>query len=180
MASVSPFHSKKSPGVYHTCSNCTAGNNIKRKNKAPGRGGGTLCQRCAQLRRNRKCQLDPYAWFTDLPPYNRSIVQVRFLTENPINRFVQYHAIISCFKIQHLSILMCLRPITFYYVNSQTLLTYYNYCILLFRHNLHLRLKMLYLMVTGTYKTPLWQFCHGVMPCFDINYNSQIYSIQAL
>ncbi len=71
MASVSPFHSKmKNPGVYHTCSNCKLGIIILRKNKAPGRGGGTLCQRCAQLRRNRKCQLDPYAWFTTGSPPN--------------------------------------------------------------------------------------------------------------
>jgi len=55
MASVSPFHSKNNAGVYHTCSNCYVGNNIKRKNKAPGRGGVYLCQRCAQLRQNRKC-----------------------------------------------------------------------------------------------------------------------------
>lgn len=55
MAQVSAFHSKKNPGVYHTCSNCTEGNNIERENKASGTGGGTLCQRCAQLRKDRKC-----------------------------------------------------------------------------------------------------------------------------
>ncbi len=72
MASVSPFHSTdKKSSVYHTCSNCHKGARMsQRKNKAPGRGGGTLCQRCAQLRRNRKCQLDPYAWFTTGSPPN--------------------------------------------------------------------------------------------------------------
>ena len=55
MASVSPFHSKKNTGVYHTCSNCTEGDNIQPENKVPGRGKGTLCKRCEQLRKDRKC-----------------------------------------------------------------------------------------------------------------------------
>lgn len=55
MARVPAFHSKKNPGVYHICSNCTEGNNIERENKTSGTGGGTLCQTCARLRRDRKC-----------------------------------------------------------------------------------------------------------------------------
>ena len=43
MAQVSPFHSKKNPGVYHVCSRCTEGNNIEKENKASGTGGGSLC-----------------------------------------------------------------------------------------------------------------------------------------
>ena len=55
MARVSPFHSKKNPGVYHICSKCTEGNNIERVNKARGTGGGTLCKRCYALRSSGGC-----------------------------------------------------------------------------------------------------------------------------
>jgi hypothetical protein len=36
MAKVAPFHSKKNPGKYHECSNCTEGNNIEKENRAAG------------------------------------------------------------------------------------------------------------------------------------------------
>ncbi len=52
---VAPFHSKKNPGVYHTCSNCTEGNNIEKENKVPGTGGGKLCERCKTLTNDGKC-----------------------------------------------------------------------------------------------------------------------------
>ena len=55
MARVSPFHSKKNPGVYHVCSKCTEGNNIERENKASGTGGGTLCQTCRRLQGEGNC-----------------------------------------------------------------------------------------------------------------------------
>lgn len=55
MATVSPFHSKKYPGVYHVCSNCTEGNNIEPENKTPGTGGGKLCDRCKELQSSGKC-----------------------------------------------------------------------------------------------------------------------------
>ena len=34
MAKVSPFHSKKNPGVYHVCSNCTEGTTSRRRTQA--------------------------------------------------------------------------------------------------------------------------------------------------
>lgn len=52
---VTPFHSKKNPGVYHVCSNCTEGNNIEKENKVQGTGGGNLCHRCAELSNQGKC-----------------------------------------------------------------------------------------------------------------------------
>lgn len=55
MAKVAPFHSKKYPGKYHVCSNCTEGNNIERENKVPGTGGGTLCNRCKDLQAAGNC-----------------------------------------------------------------------------------------------------------------------------
>lgn len=55
MARVSPFHSKKNPGVYHECSSCTVGNNIETENRAQGTGGGTLCSVCSDLIKNSKC-----------------------------------------------------------------------------------------------------------------------------
>ena len=55
MAKVSAFHSKKNPGVYHVCSNCTEGNNIETENKVSGTGGGTLCNRCKDLQASGGC-----------------------------------------------------------------------------------------------------------------------------
>ncbi len=55
MAKVAPFHSKKYPGVYHECSNCTEGNNIEPENWAAGKGDGTLCERCKELQRSGGC-----------------------------------------------------------------------------------------------------------------------------
>lgn len=55
MATVAAFHSKKNPGVYHVCSNCTEGNNIEKENKAPGTGSGTLCDRCKDLKKSGGC-----------------------------------------------------------------------------------------------------------------------------
>jgi hypothetical protein len=55
MAKVAPFHSKKYPGKYHTCTNCTEGNNIEKENKTPGTGGGTKCSRCTELERSGGC-----------------------------------------------------------------------------------------------------------------------------
>lgn len=55
MTKVQPFHSSKNPGVYHTCSNCTEGNNIERKYRTSGTGGGRLCQTCARLQKEGKC-----------------------------------------------------------------------------------------------------------------------------
>ena len=49
MTKVSPFHSKKTPGVYHVSSKCTVGNKIEKENKASGTGGGRLCQICKRL-----------------------------------------------------------------------------------------------------------------------------------
>jgi hypothetical protein len=55
MARVEPFHSKKYPGVYHVCTNCTEGNNIERENKVSGTGGGTMCDHCKKLINEGKC-----------------------------------------------------------------------------------------------------------------------------
>lgn len=55
MVKVSPFHSKKNPGVYHLCSNCTEGNNIEKENRAPGTGGGSLCETCKRLQSDGGC-----------------------------------------------------------------------------------------------------------------------------
>lgn len=55
MASVAPFHSSKNPGVYHTCSKCTEGNNIEAKYKKSGTGGGRLCQTCQRLKTQGTC-----------------------------------------------------------------------------------------------------------------------------
>ena len=55
MMRVSPFHSKKNPGVYHVCSNCTEGNNIEKENKVAGTGGGKLCKHCEDLIKENKC-----------------------------------------------------------------------------------------------------------------------------
>ena len=55
MAKVNPFHSSKNPGVYHTCSNCTEGNNIEAKYKKAGTGGGRKCQTCQRLETNGGC-----------------------------------------------------------------------------------------------------------------------------
>ncbi len=52
---VAPFHSKKYPGVYHVCSNCTEGNNIEVGNKSSGKGNGHLCKRCEKLIKQNKC-----------------------------------------------------------------------------------------------------------------------------
>ncbi len=55
MTRVKPFHNKKNPGVYHVSLKCTLGNNIERENKAPGTGGGTLCQACKRLQLMGQC-----------------------------------------------------------------------------------------------------------------------------
>lgn len=55
MTAVAPFYSKKNKGVYHVCSNCTEGNNIEKENKTRGTGGGRMCQRCKELRKQKKC-----------------------------------------------------------------------------------------------------------------------------
>lgn len=55
MAKVAPFHSSQNPGVYHTCSNCTEGNNIENKYKVNGTGGGSKCDRCAKFEKEGKC-----------------------------------------------------------------------------------------------------------------------------
>jgi len=52
---VAPFHSKKNPGKYHVCTNCTEGNNIEKENKSSGTGGGKLCKRCDKLVKQGKC-----------------------------------------------------------------------------------------------------------------------------
>ena|SRR5689334_11789947 len=46
---VEPFHSSKNPGVYHIYEECFEGDNISIENKAPGTGGGKLCDRCEDL-----------------------------------------------------------------------------------------------------------------------------------
>lgn len=55
MAKVAPFHSKKNPGKYHECSNCTEGNNIEKDNRVSGTGGGTLCSHCSDLIKSGGC-----------------------------------------------------------------------------------------------------------------------------
>ena len=55
MARVSPFHSSKNPGVYHVCSKCYDGNNIEKKYKKAGTGGGSMCQTCKRLLSDGKC-----------------------------------------------------------------------------------------------------------------------------
>ena len=55
MASVAPFHSSKNPGVYHTCSRCTEGNNIEPQYRNPGTGGGRLCSNCQDRQANGTC-----------------------------------------------------------------------------------------------------------------------------
>ena len=52
---VQPFHSSKNPGVYHTCSKCTEGNNIESQNKKSGTGGGHQCSHCKDLQRQGDC-----------------------------------------------------------------------------------------------------------------------------
>lgn len=52
---VGPFHSKKNPGVYHTCSLCTEGNNIESRYRKRGKGGGRKCKRCRSLERKGSC-----------------------------------------------------------------------------------------------------------------------------
>jgi len=42
------YHSAASPGVYHTYANCTKGNNIEKKNRKSGTGGGKLCDECSR------------------------------------------------------------------------------------------------------------------------------------
>ena len=49
MATVAAFYSKKNPNVYHTCSNCTEGNNIEKENKVSGTGNLPKCSRCKDL-----------------------------------------------------------------------------------------------------------------------------------
>ena len=46
---VDSFHSKKNPDVYHVCTDCTEGKDIEKKNKAFGKGGGRICNRCIKL-----------------------------------------------------------------------------------------------------------------------------------
>ena len=58
MAKVSPFHSKKNPGMYHVCSRCTEGNNIEKGNRKAGTGGGKLCTRCRELQASGGCWLE--------------------------------------------------------------------------------------------------------------------------
>lgn len=55
MATVPAFHSKKHPNVYHTCSNCTEGNNIEKENKVSGTGGLPKCDHCTRLGGQGKC-----------------------------------------------------------------------------------------------------------------------------
>ncbi len=55
MAKVAPFHSKKNPGIYHVCTNCTEGNNIEKENKKSGTGGGRMCSRCKELTQQGGC-----------------------------------------------------------------------------------------------------------------------------
>ena len=57
MATVPAFHSKKHNHrrVYHTCSNCTEGNNIEKENKVSGTGGLPKCDHCTRLSSQGKC-----------------------------------------------------------------------------------------------------------------------------
>ena len=41
------YYSAANPGVYHTYSDCTLGNNIEKENRKQGTGGGKLCSQCA-------------------------------------------------------------------------------------------------------------------------------------
>lgn len=52
---VGPFHSRKNPGVYHTCSRCTEGNNIESRYRKREKGGGRKCKRCRSLERKGNC-----------------------------------------------------------------------------------------------------------------------------
>ena len=51
MAKVVPFHSTDStdPPVYHDNDACTEGDNIKKKNWAPGTDGRPRCDHCNRL-----------------------------------------------------------------------------------------------------------------------------------
>ena len=50
------YYSKKEPLVYHLCRNCHAGNNIERENLKEGiPTGAKLCDECARLRDEGKC-----------------------------------------------------------------------------------------------------------------------------
>jgi len=55
MAVVPAFHSGKYPKVYHTCSNCTEGNNIEKGNRVLGTGGLPKCSRCKELTAKGTC-----------------------------------------------------------------------------------------------------------------------------
>ena len=44
---MAAYHSSKNPGVYHLYDDCYHGNNIERKHRKSGTGGGALCTVCA-------------------------------------------------------------------------------------------------------------------------------------
>ena len=51
------YHSAKRTGVYHTCGNCTEGNNIEPENHRSGKpAGAKLCQTCKRLTTQGKCR----------------------------------------------------------------------------------------------------------------------------
>lgn len=52
---VAPFHSSEKMEVYHTCTTCTEGDNIKPENKVQGTGELLKCAHCMQLEEDGKC-----------------------------------------------------------------------------------------------------------------------------
>jgi len=50
------YYSKLDTTVYHTCRNCTVGNNIESHNLANGQpAGARLCRDCQQLQSDGNC-----------------------------------------------------------------------------------------------------------------------------
>ena len=52
-----PYWSSAKTGVYHTCKNCTVGNNIESHNLRQGTPppGAVQCQTCKDLEHQRNC-----------------------------------------------------------------------------------------------------------------------------
>ena len=50
------YYSKRDPTIYHSCKNCTVGNNIEKENLSEGQPtGARLCKDCADLQREGRC-----------------------------------------------------------------------------------------------------------------------------
>lgn len=51
------YYSKLDSSIYHTCKNCTVGNNIEKANLREGQpAGARLCRTCSDLRSQGNCK----------------------------------------------------------------------------------------------------------------------------